>query len=565
MLPSFSDAESQPTNMTTSGCSRLHRPSHSLYCLLLLLHCFQGRIWFFVPESVSNKGCSHKSLNTAQAPFSPSFWVSTAVAAVAAGAAASVLLGFRPACFFGCVAVLLLSSCVAAINVFVSADTPLLQFFLYGVLWSLQLLVIALYLPYDSLKRNAQNVAVGFVTLAHSAIFLAVQRGGATSGYMIALLALFGLILAVLLFREKLAISAPWLRVMRRADMKKQEAEIVEAAIELEQQLTRALSSPMRPPLSRRTSSTPDAPSHLLVVSPGQKYEVAEGRFKDESPSDAAGLPLAVVAEEQPVIEPLHIPVEAEPQHELKAENEHYKPSSKSQSKDADVAISSGSDTPRSVSGPASPSLLHHGVSLGPGQLFMARTLLPAATVGGPSGSGTESARQSPRFTISGAVQLTPLRRGLAANSSGEPVGAFGSSAQQASSAGTVSPLQLPRVSQLPSSRMLKPLAPHMFANLPPLVSSTAASRAALQVIDLDHVMDEHDRNLLDATHTFERERQQQLQRARKLKEERRKHKKKEAAAAAAAAAEDPAVHAPEQCTELSTVALSAPKQLPAP
>jgi len=217
-----------------------------------------------------------------------------------------------------------MSSCVAAIDVFVSTGTPLLQFFLYGLLWSLQLLVIALYLPYDSLKRNAQNVAVGFATLAHSAIFLAVQRGGATSGYMIALLTLFGLLLAVLLFREKLAISVPWLRVMRRADMKKQEVEIVEAAIALERQLTRALSSPMSPPLPRRTSSsTSIAPPHLLAVSPGQKYEVMEGQSHGEAPSEAAGSPMEA--------EELQSPEKAEPQQELRSPHEHHQPSSSSQ------------------------------------------------------------------------------------------------------------------------------------------------------------------------------------------------------------------------------------------
>jgi len=76
-------------------------------------------------------------------------------------------------------------------------------------------------------------------------------------------------------------------------------------------------------------------------------------------------------------------------------------------------------------------------------------------------------------------------------------------------------------------------MAHHGPAKLPPLISPTAASRAALHVIDLDHVLDEHERNQLDATHAFERERQQQLQRARRLKEERRKHKQEAAVAAA--------------------------------
>ena len=94
-----------------------------------------------------------------------------------------------------------MSTSVAAVNVFVDPTSPLLQFFLFGLLWSLQLLVIALFLPYDSLKRNVQNVLVGFATLAHSAVFLGVQKGGANSGFMVALLIVFGLLLCFMLFR----------------------------------------------------------------------------------------------------------------------------------------------------------------------------------------------------------------------------------------------------------------------------------------------------------------------------------------------------------------------------
>lgn len=53
---------------------------------------------------------------------------------------------FCPAWFFGCVGVLLLSCALAAIGVFVGQDTPLLQFLLYGLLWTFQFFLIALYL-----------------------------------------------------------------------------------------------------------------------------------------------------------------------------------------------------------------------------------------------------------------------------------------------------------------------------------------------------------------------------------------------------------------------------------
>jgi hypothetical protein len=421
--------------------------------------------------------------------------------------------------------VLLLSCCVAAVNVFIAAETPLLQFFLYGLLWSLQLLVISLYLPYDSLKRNVQNVLVGFATLTHSAIFLGVQRGGASSGYMIALLLLFALILTVLLFREKLAVNVPWLRVLRRADMKKQEAEIVKAAVELERQLTRALSSPMRPPLSRETSSTHDAPRHLLIVSPDQQYEVAEGQPGEE----ASSAQLQDVGSERSAPAPLP-PREEEDgdiQRELaaQADHKHVHDSNNPQGgNDENGASVSALSTPRSAHSPASPSLLHRGV--GPGQLFVPRTSL--LTV---SDSDATSARPSPRAAISGsAVQLAPLR----------PPRTESSSAQfeeipRSGSVGPLPPIQQARVLSVP--RMLEPLPSRVLTPLPMLASPPSLVRAA-PVVDLDHVLDEHERNQLNATHAYERERQQQLQRARKLKEERRQLKKEAAAAAPTAALE---------------------------
>jgi len=153
------------------------------------------------------------------------------------------------------------------------------------LLWTFQLVVIALYLPYDSLKRNVQNVGVGFATLAHSAIFLGVQRGGVASGYMIALLALFALVLAVLLFREKLASNVPWLRVLRRADMKQQEAEILKTAIALEQQLTCAV--PLEPP--SRHVNTPrslSSSAHRYVYEQAPPEMVSDQEGQPAAPAD---------------------------------------------------------------------------------------------------------------------------------------------------------------------------------------------------------------------------------------------------------------------------------------
>jgi len=132
----------------------------------------------------------------------------------------------------------------------------------------------------DLLKRNVQNAAVGFATMAHSAIFPGVQRGGVSTGYMSALLTLFALVIAVLLFRRKLAANVPWLRMLRRADMKQQEAEILKAAIALEQQLTCAV--PLEPP-----SHHVDTPRHLSSSAHQYVYEQAPL----EAVSDQEGQP----------------------------------------------------------------------------------------------------------------------------------------------------------------------------------------------------------------------------------------------------------------------------------
>jgi hypothetical protein len=360
-----------------------------------------------------------------------------------------LFLSFRPACFFGCVYVLLLSCSVAAVNVFVSTNTPLLQFFLYGLLWSLQLISIALYLPYDSLKRNVQNVLVDFSTMVHAAIFLGVQQGGVSSGYMVALLVLFALILAVLLFREKLAVNVQWLHVLRRVDMKKQEGEIVEAAIELEHQLRGVSPSAVRPSLSRKVSeaSVASASHHLHATSPSVNEQEGEAQHVD-APSVAATAP-PFSHEMAAAAQPNHSAVRLHP----------------------NPQVNDGEGDPPATAPSSPPTAIN--VSLGPGQLFVARAV--------PASAST--------------VELAPLRHIHPSSTQGDVPAP--TSARQSLPVGALPPLRLARIQ-------------------PP---SPAPS------VDLDRVLDEHERNQLEATHAHERERQQQLQRARKLKEGRRQQK----------------------------------------
>jgi len=261
------------------------------------------------------------------------------------------------------VGVLLQSCCVAAVDVFIGEDSSLLQFFLYGLLWSLQLMLIALYLPYDSLKRNVQNVLVGFATLVHSAIFLGVQQGGLSSGYMFALAALFALILVVLLFREKLATNAPWLRVLRRADMKKQEAAIIETARKVEFQLAHARSSLIQPVVPQQVSSAArDTPRPLIVTSPGFTADDAA----------AEGQQPGAVSELYAAPPKLTWQLDADYERELAARRNSVLPLSSPYDREGKLPSPQRGSSSSRVS-PASPSFHHHGVLLGPGELFMPR------------------------------------------------------------------------------------------------------------------------------------------------------------------------------------------------
>jgi len=196
------------------------------------------------------------------------------------------------------VGVLLISCCVAAVNVFVGPGAPLLQFFLYGLIWSVQLILMALYLPYDSLKRNVHNVLVGFATLAHSAIFLGVQRGGANSGFMVGILVIFALLLGFVLFREKLAIQLPWLHIVRRADMQREEAEILHAAEEMDRQLDDMFLFSSVPPPPRRPAAEPRSIQRPPPVDEERQIELTDqGRQWQQDLDKAAAATVASPSE----------------------------------------------------------------------------------------------------------------------------------------------------------------------------------------------------------------------------------------------------------------------------
>jgi hypothetical protein len=385
------------------------------------------------------------------------------------------------------VGVLLVSCALASIDVFVDQGrVPLLQFFLYGLLWTLQLLIVALYLPYDSFKRNVQNVLVGFATLTHSAIFLGVQQGGVSSGYMVALLLLFAAVLVVLLFREKLAIGVPWLRVLRRADLEKQEAEIIEAAEEVDRQLARALSGPARQP-SRSVSSASSGPHHLVVAS-SPTAVTSEGAGQPDG-SGASNLALG--------------PDAAAPQLTLQLEPAFLRElAARAQRDQATAEPTADADTPGSLTlGPASPSQHQRGASLGPGQLFVLRASAPVAT-GQPARNDTDESKRPSRGRIGGAMQLSPLQpvrtNGVRVHGSLDELAVSSMSA-------ALPPIRSARGT--PSARLLAPHSSKV-SGVAPTATSSPSESSHVPVVLPDRVLDEHDPSQLDASHAHEHKQQ---------------------------------------------------------
>jgi hypothetical protein len=119
-----------------------------------------------------------------------------------------LFLSYREATFATGPLLLLSSCCVAAISVFTDpssdgdAASSRLRLFLFGLLWIVQTLLIAHYLPYHSLMSNGKEVALGLGALAHTILMLGLQSGAEGSGYFIGLLILFALVAAVLFLRQ---------------------------------------------------------------------------------------------------------------------------------------------------------------------------------------------------------------------------------------------------------------------------------------------------------------------------------------------------------------------------
>jgi hypothetical protein len=131
---------------------------------------------------------------------------------------------------------------------------------------------------------NVQKIAVGLVTLAQSAILLAIQPNGTHSGYFIALLCFFSILSAIAFQREQLARFIPSLKIIQRAVLE----EVAERkAAERDNQ-------------SRIIKSAPAAQTHTKEESPNSSKLVPQ-KQRDRSAqlnADAHPTPALLVSSE---------------------------------------------------------------------------------------------------------------------------------------------------------------------------------------------------------------------------------------------------------------------------
>jgi hypothetical protein len=119
-----------------------------------------------------------------------------------------LFLSYREATFVTGPLLLLYSCCVAVVTVFTdpSSDgdenSSRLRLFLFGLLWTVQTLLTAHYLPYHSLLSNGKQVALGLAALAHTILMLGLQSGAGDSVYFIGLLILFAVVTAAVFLRR---------------------------------------------------------------------------------------------------------------------------------------------------------------------------------------------------------------------------------------------------------------------------------------------------------------------------------------------------------------------------
>jgi len=136
-----------------------------------------------------------------------------------------LFVGFRDEYFHVSVLlVFVVNAYLATVDVW-SSGSQITALFLFGVMWSVQAVLVALYLPFLHWFDNAKKVLIGLATLAHSTLLLGIQTGGSHSAEFFLLLAFFALIILFLLFRQFFVNKLPCLRWARLPESMRKEAE----------------------------------------------------------------------------------------------------------------------------------------------------------------------------------------------------------------------------------------------------------------------------------------------------------------------------------------------------
>jgi hypothetical protein len=552
-----------------------------------------------------------------------------------------LFLSYREATFATGPLLLLASCCVAAVSVFTDpsndgdADSSRLRLFLFGLLWTVQTLLTAHYLPYHSLLSNGKQVLLGLAALAHTILMLGLQSGAGGSAYFIGLLILFALVAAGLFLRQAwLKRHKPnWTRQktnwMRTLQAEGEEAAVGQAATDDKAALALKVGRADDGSNDDEGANSRGEGDADHLASPSRRYELqGDATLADlRSPSAASS---SDVCSSSPRDGSRPATAELSPLHSA------VRPASSS-SVSVRLGTPSGIGTQGSAAArarwsakplyaPDEPVSAHSRLpQLTPPRSPMLLSTGESAGLAGQSPSSTGSC--SPR-RISGAVQLAPLQHRrttsaasavpvkihlppivAAAASSDRPASAdaaapsssdFDSAASAAATAAassstvvdesaTLNPNALPPLRK-PPRILLVPVAraPAVAPSLSPLAGSsdresvsasasprtpTAAAAAPAVVhrrpslLDVDGVLDEHERQQMEVSIAHERERTKQMQRARRAKEQRKRAKMEAAAAAAQAAAateqsttEDIAAVSPTSAAALSPAVEDSPQ-----
>lgn len=118
----------------------------------------------------------------------------------------SLFMGLQPTHFYACLQIFAVQAWFAGVSVYTADSPAVLQLFLFGLMSACQALFLAVELPYRKFADNATKLLISLAQLAHTALMLAIQSGGTSSGFFIAVLVMFAVVMLLLLSRKKIKL-----------------------------------------------------------------------------------------------------------------------------------------------------------------------------------------------------------------------------------------------------------------------------------------------------------------------------------------------------------------------